>query len=484
MISRPISEAISLLSAAVLARLVVPAEFGRYTVALVVLALANVPTQAVNYTIVQRDKLEPDHLKTGLTLTFILGIAICALTLAGSYVIVEPLFGERTAFLVQLMIPACFLNSVNTVPLALLSRRLEFRRLSVIDLAITLAGSIAGIALASAGLNAAGMVLGTSVGTIAGIVLLCIWAPPPKPNFSIPAARDLLLLGVPAASAAASQVCFWNCDYLIVSARLGALQAGYYFRAYTLSVQYQTKVTQLFYSIGFPVLSRVPTAEEVEVMRRKMVHAVTLPLFPLLAILAITAPRFVPWFYGPAWTPAVPVVQILTIGGATMCVASALSVAMLADGRARAMMRWGWGHFVVYAGTVFALTRFGISAVAIGAAAVHTVFLIILYVLLVRGSVRQATTQLARDLFPALISCVGLAILALPASVLASRLHVPTLPSLVAISIAGGIGYLITLRICFSRAVIELVPLARRVLPAKAVTLVARFAPRQAPSVA
>jgi O-antigen/teichoic acid export membrane protein len=328
------------------------------------------------------------------------------------------------------------------------------------------------------------MVLATSVGTIAGIVLLCIWARPPKPNFNIPAARDLLHLGVPAASAAASQVCFWNCDYMIVSARLGALQAGYYFRAYTLSVQYQTKVTQLFFSIGFPVLSRVPTADEVEALRRKMVHAVTLPLFPLLAILAIVAPRFVPWFYGSAWSPAVPVVQILTIGGATMCVASALGVAMLANGRPRAIMRWGWGHFAVYACSVFALTRFGIAAVAVGAAVVHTAFLLICYLLLVRGSAIQAAKHLGKDLLPALASCIGLAVVALPASVIASRLQLPTLPSLVGVAIAGAIGYLIVLRACFWHAFVDLLPLARRVLPAKTVTFVARFAPRRAHSVA
>lgn len=484
MISRPISEALSFLSAAILARLIAPAEFGRYTVALVVLALANVPTQAVSYTLVQRDRLEPDHLKTGLTLTVILGFVICGLTFAGSYVIVEPVFGGRTALLVQLMIPACFLNSVNTVPLAMLSRRLQFRRLSLIDLTITFTTAIAGIVMAVAGLNAAAMVLATSAGTAAGIVLLCVWAPPPIPNFRVPAARELLGLGIPAASGALSQVCFWNCDYLIVSARLGALQAGYYFRAYTLSVQYQNKVTQLLSSIGFPVLSRASSAHEIEEGRRRMVHAVTLPLFPLLAILAIIAPRFVPWFYGPAWRPAVPVVQILTIGGAAMCVASALSVAMMASGRPRAIMHWGWGHFVIYACSVFALTRLGLGAVAIGAAVVHTGFLLMYYLLLVCGSVKQAAIRLGRDLLPALVSCIGLAALALPASLIVSRLQLPTLPSLVAISVAGAIGYIITLRVCFLHVVADLVPLARRVLPARTVAFVARFAPRQIQSVA
>ncbi len=47
---------------------------------------------------------------------------------------------------------------------------------------------------------------------------------------------------------------FQNCDYVIVGARLGALQAGYYFRAYTLGVVYQTKVSQVMNSARLPRL--------------------------------------------------------------------------------------------------------------------------------------------------------------------------------------------------------------------------------------
>ena len=46
------------------------------------------------------------------------------------------------------MIPACFINSVNTVQIAIITRRLEFRRLSLLDITITLVGTVVSIALA------------------------------------------------------------------------------------------------------------------------------------------------------------------------------------------------------------------------------------------------------------------------------------------------------------------------------------------------
>ena len=268
-------EGTNLLGVAILARLVAPAEFGRYAIALIVLLLATVPTWAVSYTIVQRAQIDRDHLKTGQTLTIIMGVAVCAFCLAASYTIVPILFGARTAVLVRLMIPACFINSVNTVQYAILSRRLDFRRLSLLDMTIALVSTVVSIPLAIAGLNGAAIVLGVDAASVAGFILICCWVLPPIPNFRLGPARDFARSGIPAASNAASLVCFENCDYVIVGARVGALQAGYYFRAYTLGVVYQTKVSQVITTVGLPVLSRVSSEDEVHRLRQRIIQTIT-----------------------------------------------------------------------------------------------------------------------------------------------------------------------------------------------------------------
>jgi O-antigen/teichoic acid export membrane protein len=481
MIGRPVIEAANLLAVAVLARLVAPAEFGRYTIALIVLLLAGVPAQAVQYPIVQRDQIDRDHLKTGVTLTIVLGLATCAFCFAASYTVVPMAFGARTAVLVRLMIPALFINSVNTVQLAIITRQLEFRRLTLLDMAITLVGAAVSIPLAAIGLNGEAMVVGVLAGSTAGFILISCWVLPPIPNFRLRAARDLLRSGIPAASNYASLVGFQNCDYVIVGARLGALQAGYYFRAYTLGVAYQTKVSQVITKLGFPLLSRVRNEDEVHRLRQRMLHSMTLILFPLLTALAIVAPKFVTWFYGPAWGAVIVPVQILAIGGAAMLVAQAVTVTMLATGRARAVMLWGWGHFLAYGGAVFAVARLGLPAVAVAAVVVHLTFLIISYLLLVRGNLRRAFKTLATDTLPAAASSVGLLAVALPVSVFASALGIPVLPYLLIIAVAGGAGYFLSLRVWFPTELRHLGLLAGRLLPVRVHRLFGRFIVRPQP---
>lgn len=461
-------EVVNLLGVVVLARLVAPAEFGRYAIALIVLLLATVPTWGVQYTIVQREQIDRDHLRTGQTLTIVVGLAMCALCLAASWTIVPMLFGARTAVLVRLMIPACFLNSVNTVQCAIIARRLDFRRSSLVDMTTSVVGALVAIPLAVIGLNGAAIVLGVDAGSLAGFILICFWVRPPLPNFRLRPARDFARSGIPAASNAASLVCFQNCDYVIVGARLGALQAGYYFRAYSLGVVYQTKISQVLTTVGIPVLSRVSSEDEIHRLRQRMIQTITIILFPLLTALAIVAPKFVTWLYGPAWHASIAPVQILTIGGAAMLVAQAVTVAMLATGRPRAVSRWGWGHFFVYAGAVFAVARLGLPAVAIAAVTVHTTFLMISYLQLYHGSVRGAFKAITTDLLPAAVSSACLAAVALPASMLASTLGIPILPYLLIIALAGGIGYFVSLRLWFPTQLRDLAGFAGRLLPARA----------------
>ncbi len=484
LVARPIIETANLIGVAVLARLVAPADFGRYSIALIVLLLATVPTWAVGYTIVQREHVDPDHLKTGLTLTILMGLAICGFCFASAYTFVPALFGSGTAPLVCLMLPACFINSVNTVQYAILSRQLQFRRLSFLDLTITLGGTITAIPLAVAGLNGKAMVLGVDAASICGYILICSWIRPPVPSFRLRSARDILRSGIPAASGAAGLVGFQNCDYVIVGARLGALQAGYYFRAYTLAVVYQKKVSQVMLQLGFPVMSRAATEEERARLRQRMVHTVTLILFPLLAALAIVAPRFVTWFYGPAWRASIAPVQILTLGGAAMVVAEAARITLLGTGRARAAMWWGWGHFLVYGGSVFAVALFGLPTVAFAAVAVHTTFLLIAYAQVHHGRLRQASKALAKDVLPAGASCVGLAVVALPVSALAYKLDIPTVPYFLCIALAGGAGYFLSLRLFFPTELGLLGHLARRVMPSRARRVFGRFGVRPEPQTA
>ena len=165
-----------------------------------------------------------------------------------------------------------------------------------------------------------------------------------------------------------------------------------------------------------------------------------------------------------------------------MLVAQAVTVAMLSAGRPRAVSRWGWAHFFAYAGAVFAVARLGLPAVAIAAVTVHTTFLIIAYLQLYHGSVRRAFNAFAKDLLPAAVSSAGLAVVALPVSLLASTLGIPILPYLLIVALVGGSGYFVGMRLRFPTELRALTGFVGRLLPARAHRMFGRSSCGRSPS--
>lgn len=448
-IARPVSEVVLLGSTVVLAHLISPAEFGRYAIAAIAGSLAGIPRAGVSAALVQRKTVGKQHLQAASGLALLIGVSLVALILIAASVIVVPLYGTRTAEFVRLTAPLCFVVAAGTVSAGILLRRMAIRRLGIIEVASTMVRVAATIAMAIAGFNGFALVLGWLIGEVAELMLLCISAPPPAPYMRREPTRELLAFSVPASIASSGWFFFRNCDYAIIGARLGALSAGLYFRAYTLGVEYQKKVSQVMATVGFPMMARAQSPGEMNELRIRMVRVLTMVMFPLLALLAIEAPVLVPWLFGQRWAPAVLPTQILAVGGASTLVIDGAGATLMASGRKRAVMGFGWGHFVAYGLTVFAIAPLGITAVAIAASVVHTLFLLVSYVLMTHGSHERPLGRLWQDVKPAVVSCVALVALAVPVSSALRSAHVTTVPYLTAVAVVGAAAYLLTMQICF-----------------------------------
>jgi lipopolysaccharide exporter len=465
-ISRPIVELLLLASMVLLARLVSPAEFGRFAVATAVAEfVVMIPSQAIGAALVQRATVTRGHLQAGSTLGIVLGLLLTALLLVLAPTVIAPIFGGRTADFVRLLAPGCLFPSLSAVPMASLSRRLAFRTLSIIDIVTTATRGAASVALALAGLDGEALIVGGLIAGAVGLVMAWVKAPPPAPRLRRQETRDILSYGLPAAAAAVSWVGFRNCDYAIVGARLGAAQAGLYFRAYTLAIEYQKKVSLVIGQIGFPVLSRSSSPEEMATLRLEMVRLLTVVLFPALALLAITAPVLIPWVFGAPWVPAIVPTQVLALGGASTLVIDAAGAVLMASSRTRALVGYGWAHFAVYAASVTVTAWLGLTAVAIGAAVVHTAFLLVAYRLMLSGTRQRTFRCLWGDVGPATASCLALAAAAVPVSHLLSLAHASHPLHLLVTTLAGVGAYCASLYLLHRRTWDRTLSFALLVLP-------------------
>jgi O-antigen/teichoic acid export membrane protein len=473
-ISRPTIELLQLASMIVLARLVVPAEFGRFAIATIAIEVASLIVGAgLGNALVQRRTADRAHLQAGSALALSIGAAMTIATFAVAMLVVGPLFGHRTGELAVLLSPICLISAIGTVPMALLRRGMRFRRLSEIEIASTAARVGISVVLALAGMSGEALVLGVLGGWVTTAGLASLSAPSPFPRFSKDAVRDLLSFALPMSLVSLTWVGFSNVDYAVIGARLGPIQTGLYFRAYTVAVEYQSKLGVVMSQVGFPVLSRSAGPEQTAHMHRQMVRTLTIVLFPLLVLLAVSAPTLVPFVFGSDWSTAAAPVQVLALGGAATVLIDAAGTVLLANGRPRSLLIFGAGHFVTYGVAVFLISPLGITAIAAAAAVVHSIFVVVSYFLIREGSQETVVRRLWEDIRPAVVASVGLAAAAVPTNWALERADAPAIPYLLGLTLVGGVAYLLVLKVGFAavwstqrRIVLRVIPRRSRVRPA------------------
>lgn len=465
-IARAIGESAQLVSAVVLARLIVPAEFGHAAIALILVPLAAILTfEGFGSALVQRKEIDRGHLETAMLASLVAGFALTAATYLVAPLIAAPIFGDRTSELVQLASPLFLIAGFSAVSRSLLWRELEFRNVSLIETAAVALGATVAVGLALAGLEAEAIVLGAIAGGTVASALFVVVVRPCWPRWHGRQLREILGFGGPASGAGLLHVAITNVDYTILAARLSSSQVGFYWRAFQLGVVYQDKISGIMMRLAFPVYSRTSSLAELTRLheRATRVHAAT--VVPLLAILIVTAPVLIPWLFGSDWGPSVLPTQILAVAGMIAAVLTGFPQVLLAAGKPRPLLYFNVALLLVYGGAVLATVERGIVAVAIAVVAVYVAQLVVVYAVLLRKVVGVRVSQMVGDLSPAVLGSLALMAVCFPLTRLLREIDAPPPLLLVLVGSIGLAIHCFVVRGFFPAVWHDLLGLARRVLP-------------------
>jgi lipopolysaccharide exporter len=463
-ITRIAFEFVAAAGAVVLAHLVPPAAYGRFAIALVVSEIAlSLVNEGLGTPLVQRETLTRRHLEGTAAVGLVAGLLLTGLTLYAAPLVTTPLFGEQTTELFRLYSPVFTFAGLMIVPLAILQRRLEFQRIGLSEVAAVAAGTITSVTLALVGLDAEAYVLGSLAGTAAWLLVLAIFAGAPTPRLRRREIREVAAIGMPAAGAGLAGVGSRNVDYAILGTQLSPALVGFYYRAFTIGVEYERKISGIVTRMALPVYSRTEDLAHLRSVRRRIVRLNTTTIFPILAFFMVTAPVLVPWLFGARWTPAVLPAQILAVAGMATMLKNTIDPLVLAVGRPRQLFAFNVCELALYAGMlIFASSGGDLAVVCAGVASFRVASLIASYGLLLVPAIDISLRELVGDAGPALAACVPLAAVALPVRLL---LDAPALPTLAACAAVGFAAYAVALRAISPTAWGDAMFILRRIMP-------------------
>jgi lipopolysaccharide exporter len=450
---RVVAELAGLASTIALARLIAPDEYGRGVIAVAVaVVVSGLFQEGLVAPLVQARELGERHLRTTMLSALVLGAVLALALLLALPWALRPALGDDAADLIRPLAAIPLLEALAVVPRARLERALSFRRLGILEGAGTMISIGTAVALAALGLGARAIVLGAlAQSAVQTVLLLAGGGRLPAPRWHATELGALLHFSVPAALSSLLYQASRNIDYVLVGARLGAREAGFFWRAYTLAFDYQGKVSGIMLRLAFPLYSRAESPEHMHRMRARIVRVHATVLFPALMALVAMAPTLVPFVYGDRWEPAVVPTQLLAFGGLFAVIGTGTGPVLLASGHPRALLGWNAANFVVYAALVFFMAPFGLTAVAVGVVGYGALSFVALHVLLHRV-VGLAPRALLADVVPATASSAVMLAASLATAGVLRSVGTPAVLELAGTAAVGFAVYALVLRAGFPTA--------------------------------
>jgi PST family polysaccharide transporter len=372
----------------VMARLLGPADFGLVAGALVLIDFVEVFSDlGVGLVIVQRHELEERHIRTGFTLSALLGLAFGAGLWLAAPAAAGLMRMEGLAPVLRVMALVFPVDSLSLVASALLQRDLQFRALARISVfAYAFGYGVVGISLALAGLGVWALVGAYLAQTLFVSVALLVVRPHPKRLcFDPRTLREMTYTGAGFSAAQVFNYVALKGDNAVVGRWLGAGALGVYTRAYGLMTMSVTIFGSAFDRVMFASLAKVQhERERLALALRRGVALITLVVLPSSALAFLLAPELIAVLLGPRWTEVVVPFQILAVGMLfrTGYKVSA-SVARAAGAVYRSAWRQGVYAVLVVAGALIGQYR-GVPGVAAGVLVALAVFFALMAQLSVR----------------------------------------------------------------------------------------------------
>lgn len=401
MLSQAMSFLLSMLNTVVLARLLVPEDFGIIGMVTVFINfLIMFKDAGLSTATIQRETISKEQISTlfwinGLISLF-LGITIL---LASPLVALFYRKPELTAVTAVLSL-SFILQGFIIQHIALLRRHLLFTTIAINDILAQICNILVAIVLAYLGARYWALVGGSIAMTIT-LVLLTFYSCPWRPGGLKKGAgvRDMLRFGGHITASYFVGYLARNLDRLLIGRFIGAAPLGLYTRAYTLLMQPLTQVRAPLINLSLPVLSSLNNNPQkyLGYFNKLLDISISLAL-PISVYCFLESDFLIRLLLGEKWMDAAPIFKILSVGGVFVAMSAAPGVVMLSRGHSKRYFNVSLITALVYSISFIIGIPFGIK----GIATAYTASSILAFIPLIHISFKD-TPVTKKDVFAAII---------------------------------------------------------------------------------
>lgn len=361
--------AVQILSTTVLARLLVPEDFG---LAAMVGTLINFLTLfldlGLSWVTIQKEKLDEQQIANLFWINALVGVLI-----AGACAIASPFAADfyrqpnlTPFFLIQSLTFVFFGAAIQ--PMALMRRHMRFRDLTISDVSTQLFGTLLTIAMAAAGFGTISLII-PSVVTHA---VRTVWVIQQskmrilRPRFDGSMA-DYFRVSGRMTSASFFFYFARNLDDVITGRAFGSTAMGFYSRAYLIANMPSQLPAQTVANVVISSVARQRESGDPNWYRsyQKVLIGFSFVVSPAAAGISLVAPELVRIIYGETWVAVTPLLQWLSLAGIFQPAYNSVGWLLVSVGKFRAYFWWSFLSAAILAIGFLTASQYDVEKMAI-----------------------------------------------------------------------------------------------------------------------
>ena len=407
---------VTLISLAVLARLLAPRDFGLLAFALIYITYAETigdlgTTIALIYWPERRD----DAAQVTFVTNVIMGLFWFALTLLLAPAIAAFFRNPQAADIVRVLSVCFVIKFLGNTHDALAQKDLRFRARAIPELALAVVKAAVSIVLAALGFGTWSMVWGYVAGQT--VWTLASWLIVPwRPRLAMP--RDLFgpmlrygrgIVGVNVIAAIVH-----HADKAVVGRLLGSVALGVYQIADKIPDATVTVIIWVVSKVLFPAFARLQhSIEELRAAYLRALTYVSIVTVPVAAGLCVAAEPLVRVVFGPKWMAAVPLLRWLAIYTGIRSLGTHAGDVLKATGRSGLLAAFGVVKAALLIPALIVAARWGVDAVAMALALV-TLVTVAINIVIVMRILRFGVVDVLRSMRSSALAGAALIVATLP----------------------------------------------------------------------
>lgn len=320
----------------VLARLLLPEDYGVIAIVTVFIAIANVFIQSgFNTALIQKKEIDDTDLSSVFYLSLFVAFIIYIIIFFAAPLIAQFYKQEILTSVLRILSLTLFFGAVNSIQQAIVSRKMEFKKYFFSSLGGIIISAVVGIVIAYSGFGVWALVTQQLVNIISVMIILWFtvkWRP--KLLFSFKRLKILFSYGWKLLCSGLIDTIYKNIYDLVIGKKYSSISLAYYNRGKQFPNIIVQNLDGSISSVMLPALSKEQDDKvKVKRMMRRAIMTSSYIIFPITIGLAVTAKPMVSVVLTDKWLQCVPFLQILSISYAFWPIHTANLQAINAVGR-------------------------------------------------------------------------------------------------------------------------------------------------------